>query len=354
MKLFKVKQFLMVLALTIGAATFMTSCDDDSDDPIVIDKVALATKIDDAQDLLATTEEGVAEGQYERGSKAILQAVIDNAITINNNEEATQTQVDNTVLALTNAMEAYQAKKIVPIAPDALVGHWTFDDGEGTVVTDHSANNFNGTMNVAPEGWNGGLPEWTTDRYGDVGKALAFNEGSNVKIPYNPALTPGTMTISLWIKADEILESNRFMGLHSWLGYKFQLQGANKPFFTASTTEGIYDKDTDPALELDTWYHLAVTVGDGNMTFYINGTQTQQWEDVPGAMSTESTNDLVFGMGSDVYAPTADNYDEDHIIPLAWGGYFHGSMDEVRIYNTILSSTQIATIYNQEKVPEEK
>ena len=34
---------------------------------------------------------------------------------------------------------------------------------------------------------------------------------------------------------------------------------------------------------------------------------------------------------------------------LNYGGYFKGDMDEVRFYNTVLSSTQITSIYNAEK-----
>jgi hypothetical protein len=161
------------------------------------------------------------------------------------------------------------------------------------------------------------------------------------------------MSISVWVSAAEILESNRFIGLHSWNGFKFQLQSANKAFFTASTSDGIFDKDTDPALDINTWYHLTVTVGDDNLVFYINGEETQTWDDVTGTMTQVSGNNLVFGRGSAEYAATADNYDTDLIIPLDWGGYFHGSLDEIRIYNTILTATQVASIYELEKVSEE-
>jgi|AntRauTorckE6833_2_1112554.scaffolds.fasta_scaffold00127_3 hypothetical protein len=355
MKLFKMKHLMLMLALTIGMTSMMTSCsdDDDSDEPVQVDKETLASKLDEANDLINNTEEGTAEGQYQRGAKAELQSVIDNAQAVYDDDEATQSEVDNTVVALSNAIDTYLSKEITPIAPEAMVGHWTFDDGSGTSVSDYSENGHDGTLYEAPDGWNGGMPQWETDRYGDDAKSLFFNEGSHVKIPYNPALNPGQMSITLWIKASEVLENNRFIGLHSWNAYKFQLQSANKAFFTAATTEGIYDKDTDPPLELDQWYHIGVTVGDGNMTFYVNGTQTQKWDDVPGAMQSESTNDLVFGVDSDEYADNADNYDEDQIIPLAWGGFFHGYMDEVRMYNTILTESQVSSIYELEKVTEE-
>ncbi len=200
--------------------------------------------------------------------------------------------------------------------------------------------------------WGGVLPTWTTDRYGNDGGALAFDLGAFVKIPYNTALNPETMSISVWVNTTEIAGNNRFMGLHSWVGYKFQLQDANKSFFTIATAEAIYDKDTDPPLEIETWYNLAVTFGGGYMKFYINGTETKVWDDTPGTALANTGNDLVFGRGSDVYAADDSNYDNDKIIPLSWGGYFRGALDEIRIYNSVLTAAQVQSIYDLEKVAE--
>ena len=351
MKFMKKKSSILILAFLLGFASFSCSSDDDND-VIVVNKTVLAEKIGEAESMIKDTEEGTADGQYERGSQAELQEVIDLAQVVYDDTETTQVAVDNTVLSLDAALDDYKAKVIIPIAPEDLVGHWTFDDGTGSVLTDYSGNGFNGELKDGSETWGGGAPEWTADRYGNEGKALNFDKGAHVNIPYNPAINPSQMSISVWIKATESRESNRFIGLHSWNGYKFQLQAANKPFFTAATTDGIFDKDTDPALELNIWYHLVVTSGNGEMVFYVNGTETKRWDDVAGTMAPVSGHDLAFGQGSSQYAATTDNYDNNKIIPLDWGGYFHGSLDEVRIYKTILSSSQVSSIYNLEKVEE--
>ncbi|MFZ5941149.1 MAG: LamG-like jellyroll fold domain-containing protein [Bacteroidota bacterium] len=337
-----------ILALAT-VAFMMVACDRNKEDEV--DKTALQTAITSATTLIETTTEGTAEGQYMPGSKAVLQEVIDAAQTVYDNETATQVEVDNAVIAVNAAVTAYGTKIVEAIAPEALVGHWTFDDGSGTTLTDFSGNGFDGTLADGTGTWGGDLPQWTTDRYGNSGGALAFNLGSHVVIPYNAALNPAQISISLWINAAEVLENNRFMGLHSWLGYKFQLQSANKAFFTVSATDAIYDKDTDPPLEVGTWYHIVVTFGDGNTVFYVNGTQTISYE-TAGTATLNSGNDLVFGQDSDEYAADDSNYDNDHIIPLSWGGYFHGSLDEVRMYNTVLTPAQVASIYNVEKVQE--
>lgn len=347
MKKMKLGLFTIIL-MVVSTTIIFNSCK--KDDPIVVDKAALSSAIAAANTLISSASEGTAEGQFLRGAKDVFQDVIDAAQVVYDNDDATQTEVDNTVIALDNATIEFNSNIVEAIAPEALMAHWTFDDGSGTTLSDFSGNDFHGTLMDGSATWGGGLPTWTTDRYGNDGGALMFNEGSHVLIPYNNALNPQTLSISVWVNAAEILENNRFMGLHSWNGYKFQLQSANKPFFTIAASDGIYDRDSDPGLEINTWYHLVVTFGGGNMTFYVNGSETMVWDNTPGTALAVTGHDLVFGQGSSKYAEVDTNYGEDQIIPMAWGGYFHGALDEVRLYNTVLSAAQVQTIYNLEKV----
>ncbi|MCD4832613.1 MAG: hypothetical protein K8R31_02375 [Bacteroidales bacterium] len=343
-------KLLAVLFLVISIAFVPACSDDDDDDPV--DKTALSAKITEAENLIATTEEGTANGQYAIGSQATLQAVIDLAKVVELNPLATQTEVDNSVTALDAAITVYEAAEISPIAPDALIGHWAFDDGTGTTAKDYSDNGYDGTFGTET-GFGSGVPTWTTDRYGNAGKAISFNEGAKITVPYTTAINPAQLTIALWVNAAEVRESNRFLGLQSWNGYKFQLQSANKAYFTGcidQAGDGLFlQDDTEPVLDLDTWYHIVATWGDGQLIFYINGLKTRTINGETGDLVTVTGHDLVFGVGSSKYAATADNYGVDKIIPLDWGGYFHGILDEIRMYNTVLTATQITSIYNLEK-----
>jgi len=350
MKKLKKQSMLVLIALLGISMFFVSSCDDDDDDDIV-NKTALMAKITEADNLVANSVEGTAAGQFEYGSIAELQGVIDIAQGVYDNEASTQAEVSNSIVSLTNAMDLFNTKVIAAIAPDDLVGQWTFDEGTGTTVADYSGNELlTGTFGNEA-GFGTGQPTWTTDRYGNEGKAIAFNEGAKITVPYNASINPKQITIALWINAAGVRESNRFMGLQSWNGYKFQLQSANIPFFTASTDDACcYDKDCTVPLDILKWYHIAVTFGGNEMTFYINGAPIKVWDDVEGDLVKVTGHDLVFGVGSSKYAATTENYDNDHIIPLEWGGYFNGSLDEIRMYKTVLTPNQIATIYNREKV----
>jgi hypothetical protein len=352
MKTFMHKPF--IILVTVCLSVFGISCSDDDDDTPPAVKTELIAAIEEAELVLEETTEGTLDGQFPVGSKATVETAITAAEAIVANTSVTQTQVDNAVTSLETVVEEYLDKEITPIAEADLIAHWTFNEGTGTTANDNSANAFDGTLKAGPAGWGAGFPVWTTDRYGDASSALAFDDGANVEIPYNTKLNPAQMTIALWINAAEINADNRFLGLHSWIGYKFQLQSTNRPFMTVHSKDDAYfDRDAETELGLNTWYHIAVTFGGGKMIFYINGVAAKTWENTPGeAMSIASAPyNLVIGQDfpTDKYAATDANYETDKIIPLAWGGYFRGKLDELRMYKTVLTASQIQSIYDREK-----
>jgi hypothetical protein len=353
-KLISKSILLLLLMVAFAGLVNLSSCSDDDDDPAeVVDKVALQTAIVDATLLLESTDEGNNDGQYPTEARTDLQTAIDAAEAVETSTTSTQAQVDAAVNSLNAAMDTYEAAVVTPIAEADLIVHYTFNEGTGTTITDMSANELNGIFKNGPVAWGAGIPEWAEDRNGEAGMALHFNNGANVEVPYNTKLNPETMTISLWINADEINENNRFLGLQSWVGYKFQLQSTNRPFFTVQSTDGTWDRDAEVELPINAWHHIAVTFGAGHMIFYVDGTQVKDFDNTPGtAVSISGTPyNLVIGQDfpTDQYAAVTTNFDIDHKIPLEWGGYFRGLLDEFRMYKTVLSASQIQSIYDREK-----
>ena len=353
MKKLKLTKFSsLLLFIAIASLAIVSSCSDDPPPPVVVDFSTLNASIAEAENLIATTEEGLAEGQYPAGSQAILQTAIDFAKVVAGNAASTQTVVDNADTALQAAIAVYEASVIVPIDPTNLSGHWQFNEGSGTTAADDSGNGFNGTFMTGHADFGAGDPVWTTDRYGNANSAIEFADGAWIEVPYNIALNPAEITVSLWVKANAL--GGRFMGLQSWLGYKFEVPDHGKPFFTASTIDGIWDNDAGVAIVADEWIHLAVTYGGGNMTFYIDG-------DLVVAIARDSDmvpvtgHNLAIGVETSRFADTDANYGDDthadyHIIPAPWASLYNGSLDELRIYKAALSETQIKSIYNLEKV----
>ena len=168
MKTQSVKLILMVTAL-LGAGLF-TSCS--SDEPAAVNKTELEATIAAANLLLSTTIEGVAAGNYERGSQAELQNAIDIVQLIADLPEAKQSTVTGANANLQASITVYESKIIVAIDPTNLVGQWTFDEitsgAAGSVVKDYSGNGRDGTTKAGHTYFNGGgagvVPVLASDR----------------------------------------------------------------------------------------------------------------------------------------------------------------------------------------------
>lgn len=339
--------FLKFLVLfTVAALIFtVSSCKDD--DPVEPEgnKTALNALITECETLHDAAVEGTSVGFYEVGSKATFQTAIEAAQTVANTTGVIQSVIDAAEANLEAAKTTFEGQYIQNVSTDGLVAQWLFTGD----ATDFTGNGNDGVVTAGHASFGAGTPTLTTDRFGNENSAYFFNEGGFINVPYTLALNPSSISISLWVNATEVRESNRFMGLQSWNGFKFQLQSANKSFFTAATDDGIYDKDTDPPLEIQTWYHLTVTYESGSMIFYIDGVKTQEYTDVTGSLVKVEDHDLAIGCGSSKYADDDSNYDEDHIIPAPWGGFFHGKLDDIRLYNRVLTGSEVSSIYNLEK-----
>ena len=352
-------QFILMATVLLTAGLF-AACSSDDDAPPVV-KTDLTASVTAANNLLSTTSEGVATGNYIKGSQADLSAAIAEAQAVVDDATATQTAVTNATVALAAAVAEYETQKVVPIDPNNLIGQWTFDQiaaaTVGTVVKDYSGSNRDGVIKAGHAFWGGGTPTLAADRYGDANKALHFNQGGNVEIPYNAALNPTTMSISLWAKADvnsPIVNNQYMIAMNRWNGYKLNFQDSPKAFFTVKavvpgvTDPAYYDRDNaSPLVTQGQWWHIVVTFGGGHMMFYLNGVLVKDWDNTPGtAILQSSPVNLVFGQDLPSTGYSLNEADPNY---LNWGGFYIGTMDEVRIYKSVLTASQVTSIYEVEK-----
>jgi hypothetical protein len=351
----------MVLAAMLILVVFESCKKDDEPAAVVVDKTKLKARLDSANAGYAIAQEGVQVGQFEVGSKAVFKTAIDAATTVNNNANATQTEANNAYVNLGQAGVLFLSKRVQEIAPDKLVLYLKMDGN----ANDASGKGLNGTLKAgstgvttnptAWTGWGGGTPTPSKDRYGVDAKAYFFDKGANIEVPYNPALNPSKeMTISVWVRPTVLRPSNYILSLNRWNGYKLQLQEANKAFMTVKTAaDKIYDKDNEsPTLDLAKWYHVTVSYKSGEMVFYINGTAVKTWTDVTGdPYAVKSNINLTIGqdLPTSTYLINEANDADGNNFNGPWGGYFTGDIDEVRMYNVVLSSAQVKSIYNAEK-----
>ncbi|MGB2865960.1 MAG: LamG domain-containing protein [Sedimentisphaerales bacterium] len=201
-----------------------------------------------------------------------------------------------------------------------LVGQWKLDEGSGTTALDATGNGNNGTLEDDP-----------TVVDGQFGQALAF-DNSRVTIGASDSLTAdlfqGSFTLSAWINPTrtgntwqqifrawrEAGNSNDTLfinndGRLSWRG----LVGGAWAGGMCETAAGVV-----PA---DQWTHAAVT-GDGtNFRIYVNGALSQE-----SAFQTTDGSNATYYIGGD---------------PGTAGESYMGMVDDLRVYNHVLSEDEI-------------
>jgi len=209
-----------------------------------------------------------------------------------------------------------------------LAAYWKFDEGSTNVTTaDSSGHNNNGIITGAT---------WTSDS--KSGQALSFNGsgGQYVEMPTSSSLNPTNgITISAWLKRDDSAPQNdspRIVDKHSSNHGPYQL-------FLYSTTKHLGARLQGPASnsgDIDSgwlvpagqWAHVAMTYDGANIRFYGNGVLrfTQPYT---GGLYNSDQENVVIGAAV------------NHLT-----GFFHGIIDEVRIYNRGLSDTEITQLYS--------
>ena len=225
---------------------------------------------------------------------------------------------------------------------DGLVASYPFSGD----ATDASGNGLNGTVTTGYAGWGGGTPTLTADRFGNADKAYYFDQGGNIEVPYSTILNPGSMSLSWWIYMEERLNNDYMISMQGWNCYKVNLQTENKVFFTTKAQDPdnpgefkISDRDhAGDGLVAEQWYHLAVSFGGGHMKFYIDGVMVKDWDDVPNGDIVDISADphnLVFGQEK----PTSEYTDQS-----GDGEYFKGKIDDIMIYNRVLSDAEVLAL----------
>ncbi len=198
--------------------------------------------------------------------------------------------------------------------PSGLVAAYGFDAGSGTSVTDQSGNGNNGT--VANTTW---------AATGKFGKALQFNGTSSlVTIPDAASLhLTSAMTLEAWVDPSTVNGNWRDVIYKGNDNYYLEATSSNasKPDGGLIAGGSYGDAYGTAALPANTWSYLTETYDGATLRLYVNGTQVASTAHA-GAIST-STNPLQIG-GDSLY-----------------GQFFAGMIDEVRIYNTALTATQI-------------
>ena len=196
-----------------------------------------------------------------------------------------------------------------------LVMHWPLDEGSGTTAVDISGNGHDGTIS--------GTANWVT---GQSGLALDF-DGSSTYIDLDDQIVNGTWSLAMWLRPRDVPYTTDFyavMHTDTWATGTPHVHLRNTTSFWNIDINGGPNISSTTALQENEWYHCAYTIlyeGGGNSAkLYINGVMESEGE---GGTSPSSFGPCNFG---------------------AWQTnqrFYHGLMDDIRVYDHELSEAEI-------------
>ncbi len=195
------------------------------------------------------------------------------------------------------------------VARADLVGWWTFDEGSGTVARDSSGKGNAGAFE--------GDPEWLPGKFGS---SLRFDGDDWLSFGDPAALKFGEgITIACWISPESLSGSHDMVCRDG--SYAFKTYTTNLRFTTPTVRDHM---STGVTLMTGAWQHVAVTFQPsqgGGAVFYYNGNEITR---MTSSVLNAGTGPFRIG---------------------TWQGgaseFFVGRIDDVRVYNHILTESEI-------------
>src|SRR2546426_8495410 len=230
--------------------------------------------------------------------------------------------------AVSGLSASASAATLPPAPADIASGlglYYQFDEGAGSLANDSSGNGNAGSLL--------GGTAWVA---GQLGQALNFDGVSgNVTAATTTGLNLSpTLTLAAWINPSDVSAYRTLVakGAFWQRGYGMNLINGKLNFIKV----GIGDVTSSVAISAGAWQHVAITwnAATSEVKFYLNG-----------ALAQTVINASV------VNAPL----DSDNLLVGLWlngGSYFAGAMDELRVYNRVLSAADLSALYNISSPPD--
>lgn len=234
----------------------------------------------------------------------------------------------------------HQRSIVVPrnLVTNGLVAYYKMDENSsgsctGASIIDSTCNGYTGTCSTINEVY----PTWGTGQV-TYGLSLDGSNMSYVQLPLNAYYNLGPGTVALWIyltsnSAEVIINhaGTRPYGTFSVGSYPntggtvFTAGNPGTLYFHARTSVNIASSTS--TVSTGAWYHVAVVFDTTQVTFYING-------------ASAGTTNGNFSMGTN-----AGPVDSNIGWIAAFDAYLNGTVDDLRIYNRVLSASEIKQLY---------
>lgn len=233
-------------------------------------------------------------------------------------------QIDNVKIfnyARTPAQIAWDYSKGAP------VGHWKFDECQGTTLFDNSGNKNNGTWNATGGTYtspgsctiSSASSAWYNGRNGKINSSLAF-DGTDDYVGAGTINIASEVSAGAWVYSSNFA-SNMFVVQKAPVNAEWELFFETTLKWRGGSTTSI----SCPAPTNSQWHHVFGTQTGTTATLYIDGVRC----------ATGTVTAIPNGTGLiDIGRHSAGSY------------FFNGQIDDVRIYNYALTPYQVRTLYN--------
>lgn len=208
------------------------------------------------------------------------------------------------------------------VPPDAfvdqtLIAHWKFDDTPSDGALDSTGHGHTGACATA-------CPTLVT---GKIGMAYQFDASAEqaITVPDSTAFR-GIFTITAWMYVSSTGESMAIMskpqGSETDNSWQLELRDTNKLSFSGGSTHYL---ETPANIASGAWRHVAGTWDGTRKRLYIDGALVASVD----SSITYDTHLVYLG---------ADQNNGNTVL------YWNGTLDDLRIYNRVLSPAEIATL----------
>ena len=212
------------------------------------------------------------------------------------------------------------------IPTDGLVAYYPFNGN----ANDESGNGNNGTVI--------GHVELAPDRFGNVNSAYRFfGEPLNyISVPDNESLHCSVFTLNGWAYSDAedygsgvLVNKGRDISNGS---YRLTVRSVG----ASNLYGGVNDAMVEEYPTTNAWHMVTGTVEGNKARFYLDGVLMDE-ATLSNPFEYSNTEPLALGM---------HYYDG---VPSSWAYAFLGVLDDVRIYNRVLTQSEITALYNEQK-----
>lgn len=221
-------------------------------------------------------------------------------------------------------IKANMFNKILSNNETGLVAYYNMNQGSGTTAA-NSCTNTSGIDGTLTNG-----PTWTESPVQFAGNALHFDQVDDRVMASLATTAASNVTMELWINheggtgTDHLLVSNGVMGTN---GYALYINTQRK---LCVQFNAVGTWNTNYVVPSNTWTHIALVISTTGFTVYANGANVYS----NTATSIAPTGSFILGYNT-----------------VAGGQPFDGMMDEVRVWNTARTQTEIQNTMNSEIDP---